>query len=95
MGIMITIRHDPQMLARLNRIAGQVRGVARMVEDGRYCIDVLDQTQAIKAALKSVEAALLKSHVDHCVADALNYGSAKSQKQKFEELVELFGRYGK
>ena len=87
-------RHG-KLLPRLARIEGQVRGVARMVEDDRYCIDILNQIQAIKAALRRVEAEVLKGHAAHCVAHAIKSGSARDQKQKFDELVELFGRYGK
>jgi len=86
---------EPKLLSRLARIEGQVRGVARMVEEERYCIDILNQVQAIKAALKRVEAEVLKGHAAHCVAHAIKSGNAKDQKQKFLELVELFGRYGK
>ena len=82
-------------LKRLSRIEGQVRGLSRMVEEGRYCIDILNQIQAIKAALKRVEEEVLKGHAAHCVARAINSGDAKDQKQKFDELVELFSRYGK
>jgi DNA-binding FrmR family transcriptional regulator len=86
---------NPKLLTRLRRIEGQVRGVARMVEEERYCIDVLNQIQAVKAALKRVEAEVLKSHAAHCVAHAIKSGSVKDQTEKFSELVELFGRYGK
>ncbi|HXM00792.1 MAG TPA: metal-sensitive transcriptional regulator [Rhizomicrobium sp.] len=86
---------DPKLLARLSRIEGQVRGVSRMIEEERYCIDVLDQIQAIKAALKKVEAELLKSHASHCVAHAIKSGDAADQRVKFDELVELFGRYSR
>nr|WP_208414970.1 metal-sensitive transcriptional regulator [Rhizomicrobium palustre] len=86
---------DPKLLSRLARIEGQVRGVIRMVEEERYCIDVLNQTQAIKAALSKVEAEVLKGHAAHCVAHAIKSGNARDQKQKFDELVELFSRYGK
>ena len=86
---------DPKLLSRLARIEGQVRGVARMVEDERYCIDVLDQIQAIKAALKKVEEQILKDHSAHCVAHAITSGDASDQKKKFDELVELFGRYSR
>lgn len=92
---MIMTKHNPKLLFRLNRIEGQVRGIARMVEDDRYCIDILNQIQAIKAALKRVEEDVLKAHAAHCVADAINSGNAKQQSEKFAELVELFGRYGK
>jgi DNA-binding FrmR family transcriptional regulator len=86
---------NTKLLARLSRIEGQVRGVARMVEDERYCIDILTQMQAIKAALRKVEEEVLKDHAAHCVAHAIKSGNAKEQSQKFSELVELFGRYGK
>jgi DNA-binding FrmR family transcriptional regulator len=80
-------------LKRLSRIEGQVRGVARMVDEQRYCIDILTQIRAIKAALNKVETEILKDHADHCVADAIQSGDETEQKQKFNELVELFGRY--
>ncbi len=83
------------LLTRLTRIEGQVRGIARMVEDDRYCIDVLNQVQAVKAALKKVEEQVLKDHAAHCVAHAIKSGDSKDQTQKFNELVELFSRYGK
>lgn len=81
------------VVTRLRRIEGQVRGVAAMVEEGRYCIDILTQVQAIKAALKKVEDELLKNHAAHCVEDAISDGNVASQREKFNELVELFGRY--
>jgi DNA-binding FrmR family transcriptional regulator len=81
--------------ARLSRIEGQVRGIARMVEEDRYCIDILNQMQAVKAALRKVEEQILKDHAAHCVAHAIESGDAKDQAQKFGELVELFGRYSR
>lgn len=86
---------EPKLLSRLARIEGQVRGVIRMVEEERYCIDVLNQIEAIKAALGRVEAEVLKGHANHCVAHAIKSGNARDQKEKFDELVELFSRYGK
>ena len=74
---------------RLNRIAGQVRGVAQMIEDGRYCMDVLHQIHAIKSALAKVESAVLKDHAASCVAAALASGDESEQREKFEELVDL------
>ncbi|QZD95660.1 metal-sensitive transcriptional regulator [Qipengyuania gelatinilytica] len=74
---------------RLNRIAGQVNGVARMVEDDRYCVDILHQIQAIKSALTKVETQVLKDHAACCVAEAIASGDETEQRQKFEELVEL------
>lgn len=88
-------KHSAALKARLSRIEGQVRGLARMVEEDRYCIDILNQMQAVKAALAKVEQQILKEHAAHCVAHAIAHGGAAAQKKKFDELVELFGRYGK
>jgi len=79
-------------IKRLNRIEGQVRGVARMIEEERYCIDVLHQVQAVKAALSKVEDAILSDHAASCVEDAIASGNAKDQREKFSELVELFAK---
>jgi DNA-binding FrmR family transcriptional regulator len=80
---------------RLNRIAGQVQGVAKMIEDDRYCIDILHQIQAIKSALAKVESQVLKDHAACCVAEAIASGNAEQQRTKFEELVELMERQRK
>ena len=86
---------DPKLLGRLARIEGQVRGLIRMVEEERYCIDVLTQLEAVKAALNRVGIEVLKGHAAHCVAHAIKSGNARDQREKFDELVELFSRYGK
>jgi len=80
-------------LKRLNRIEGQVRGIRKMIEEERYCIEVLQQMQAIKAALSKVEDAILKDHSNTCVASAIASGDTEEQQQKFNELVDLIGRY--
>jgi DNA-binding FrmR family transcriptional regulator len=77
---------------RLKRIEGQIRGIAQMVADDRYCIDILHQVQAVKSALASVESAILKDHAACCVADAIGSGDANEQRQKFNELIDLFGK---
>jgi DNA-binding FrmR family transcriptional regulator len=77
---------------RLNRIAGQVRGVAQMIEDDRYCMDILHQIQAIKSALAKVETQVLKDHAACCVAEAIASGDEAEQREKFAELVELLER---
>ena len=85
--------HDrSHILNRLRRIEGQVRGVAAMIEDERYCIDVLTQIRAIRAALVRAETAMLKDHLSHCIEDAIVSGSASEQRRKAAELVELVGR---
>ena len=77
---------------RLNRIAGQVRGVAQMIDDDRYCIDVLTQLQAVKSALARVESEVLKDHAATCVAEAIASGDEAEQRTKFNELIELMER---
>jgi len=76
-------------LNRLKRIEGQVRGVAQMVEDDRYCMDILHQIAAIKSALAKVETQVLKDHAACCVAEAISSGDEDEQREKFEELVDL------
>ena len=77
---------------RLSRIEGQVRGIARMVEDDRYCIDVVTQISAVRAALKRVEEEILKDHVGHCVEHAIRSGDMDEQRRKVAELVDVLGR---
>ena len=85
--------HDKSAITkRLNKIEGQVRGINRMVEEDRYCIDILQQMQAIKSALSKVEDLILKDHTACCVEAALESGSIKDQRKKFDELVDLFSR---
>ncbi|MBU6419679.1 MAG: metal-sensitive transcriptional regulator [Proteobacteria bacterium] len=77
---------------RLKRIEGQVGGLLRMVDDNRYCIDMLTQISAVRAALHKVEEEILRDHLSHCVADAFSSGSATDQRHKVEELVQTLGR---
>jgi DNA-binding FrmR family transcriptional regulator len=79
-------------LKRLGRIEGQVRGIARMVAEDRYCIDVLTQVSAVRAALRRVEEAVLRDHVAHCVEHAIASGSTDEQRRKVAELMEVFAR---
>tara|TARA_R110001592_G_scaffold237529_1_gene496750 strand:+ start:43 stop:315 length:273 start_codon:yes stop_codon:yes gene_type:complete len=79
-------------IRRLNRIAGQVRGISRMIEEERYCIDVLQQLQAVKSALARVEDAVLKDHAATCVEAAIASGDEREQRQKFGELVDLISK---
>ncbi|HEY8352085.1 MAG TPA: metal-sensitive transcriptional regulator [Sphingomonadales bacterium] len=79
-------------LRRLRRIEGQVRGVARMVEEDRYCIDIMTQIAAIHAALRRVEEEVLEDHLKHCVTHAIHSGDAAEQQQKIAELMEVLQR---
>ena len=78
-------------LKRLARIEGQVRGIARMVEEDRYCIDVVRQVQAIKAALGGVESVIIEDHLGACVEDALAGPSLNARREKVKELVAVLG----
>lgn len=80
------------MLNRLKRVEGQVRGLAGMLEDGRYCIDVLTQLRAARAALNRVEQIMLKEHLNHCIENAIVTGNASEQRKKASELIELLVR---
>jgi len=79
-------------LNRLRRLEGQVRGVARMVEQDRYCIDVITQLRAVKAAINRLEEAILRDHVDHCVAGAIASGDKSDQQRKLDELMDVIAR---
>ncbi len=78
--------------ARLRRIEGQIGGLLRMVDDDRYCVDILHQAYAVRAAVLKVEEEILRDHVSHCVSDAFASGNLLEQRQKVDELVETFGR---
>ena len=80
------------ILNRLKRVEGQVRGIASMVEEDRYCIDILQQMQAVKSALSKAEDAVLKNHADFCVAEAIASGDVAEQQEKFGELIDLFAK---
>src|SRR5262249_13738098 len=80
------------VMGRLKRIEGQVGGLIRMVDEDRYCVDVLIQINAVRAALHKVEEQILRDHVSHCVAGAFASGDVIEQRQKVEELVATVGR---
>jgi CsoR family transcriptional regulator, copper-sensing transcriptional repressor len=84
-----------KLLKRLARAEGQVRGIARMVEEDRYCIDILTQLAAVDTALESVALEILEDHVKHCVAGALASGDETDAENKIDELVEAVRRFAK
>ena len=79
-------------LKRLSRIEGQVRGLARMVEGDRYCIDIVTQISAVRAALRRVEEEILRDHIAHCVEHAIVSGDSAEQRRKIAELMDVLGR---
>lgn len=84
-----------KVLMRLRKIAGQVAGIERMVEDDRYCVDILHQVAAVEAALDRVGHILLAGHVETCVTSAIESGRPRERKQKLDELMEVFARFGR
>jgi len=79
-------------ITRLSRIEGQVRGLARMVEEDRYCIDIVTQIAAVRAALRRVEEEVLREHISHCVEDAIVSGNAAERRRKVTELMDVLSR---
>ena len=93
------LHHDPaskeRLLTRLKRIEGQVRGLQRMVEEERYCADVLTQVAAVQASLRGAAEALLQGHLRHCVTGALRSGDPVEAEAIYRELTDLFKKYGR
>ena len=83
------------VLKRLNRVEGQVRGLAGMVADDRYCIDIVTQISAARAALRRVEEEILRDHVAHCVEHAISSGDKADQRRKIAELMDVVSRAGR
>ena len=80
---------------RLRRVEGQVRGLQKMVEQDRYCPEILEQMSAVHASLRSIERVLLRGHLQHCATEALRSGDEKKAERTYEELTELFYRYSR
>jgi CsoR family transcriptional regulator, copper-sensing transcriptional repressor len=80
-------------LKKLNRISGQIEGIKKMIEEHRYCPDILTQLRAVRSALRAIEANVLETHLQSCVADAMLAGNEKENKKKIEELKDLFKRF--
>jgi CsoR family transcriptional regulator, copper-sensing transcriptional repressor len=81
-------------LARLRRIEGQVQGVHRMLEEDKYCVDIMLQISAIRGALAQVSKLLMHRHIESCVMDSMKAGSDRERAKKIEELIEVFSRHG-
>lgn len=78
-----------QQIARLNRIAGQIQGIKKMIEEGRYCIDILGQTKAAGAALRQVEISILQNHLSHCLKNAAQAQDEADLQVKLDEIMTL------
>ena len=83
------------LLLRLRRVEGQVRGVQKMIEEERYCPDVLTQMSAIHESLRAVERILMKNHLQHCTTEALRSGDPRKAQRTYDELTELFYKHAR
>jgi DNA-binding FrmR family transcriptional regulator len=86
------LKDRDRIQARLGRIEGQVRGLRRMIDEDRYCVDVLTQVSAVQSALRSVALLLLQDHTEHCVAEAIREGSGSDKVRELTEVVERLVR---
>ena len=86
------VQDKQQIEARLSRVEGQVRGLRKMVDEDRYCIDVLTQVSAVQSALQSVALLLLRDHTQHCVAEAIQSGEGSDKVRELSEAVERLVR---
>jgi CsoR family transcriptional regulator, copper-sensing transcriptional repressor len=84
--------HEAQ-LKKLNRVAGQIEGLKKMIEERRYCPDILTQCRAARAAIKGIEAEIMTAHLNHCVQHAMEQGDAKHVATKLEEINKIFVKY--
>ena len=92
----VSDRHpEGEVVTRLRRIEGQVRGVQRMVEEERYCIDVLTQISAVHESLRKVSERLLRAHLEHCVTSAVASGDPQRARTIYDELADLFNKYAR
>lgn len=82
------VRHD-ENLKRLARVEGQIRGISRMIEEGKYCVDILTQLQAAEAAIRKVSQLVLKKHLENCVSDSLLSQSKEDVQEKIDEIMKL------
>lgn len=80
---------------RLSRIEGQVRGIQKMVEEDRYCMDILAQTRSVVAALRATEDRIMENHLQTCVVDAIRSDDASDQKQKLDEVMSVLTQFRK
>ncbi len=93
----MAIQNEPKedVLRRLNRIEGQVKGIKRMVEEDTYCVDVMNQVSAVHEALRSVGKILMRNHLQHCVTDALRDGDEDKAEKTYQEMMDLIYKFAK
>jgi DNA-binding FrmR family transcriptional regulator len=90
------VKSSPKsILDRLKRIEGQIRGIQKMIEEDRYCIEILTQLTSVVAALKGVEDVIMEKHLETCVAEAMQFGSEREKQEKINEIMDILSKFRK
>ena len=92
---MMDERRKGRVGSRLRRIEGQIRGIQKMVDDDRYCMDIVAQTRAVVAALRAVEDVIMENHMQTCVADAFRSENSQQQREKIDEVMQVLSQFRK
>ena len=92
---MLTDQQKTNLETRLNRVAGQINGIKRMIDEDRYCVDILTQTAAITAAIRTIEGIIMKNHLNTCVADAMRSDDDGNKREKVDEIMEAISKFRK
>lgn len=92
---MMDERKKAQAVSRLRRIEGQVRGIQKMVEEDRYCMDIVAQTRAVVSALRAVEDVIMENHMNTCVAEAFRSQDSAQQREKIDEVMSVLAQFRK
>jgi DNA-binding FrmR family transcriptional regulator len=91
----IGVEHKADALARLRRIEGQIKGLHKMVEDGRYCVEILQQLAAVQEALRGVTKVIMRNYLEHCATHALRSGDAEEARAIYDELMRVIFKFAK
>ena len=91
----ISVEHKADALTRLRRIEGQVKGLQKMVEEGRYCVEVLQQLSAVQEALRGVTKVIMRNYLENCVTNAIRSGDAEEAKTIYDELMRVIFKFSK
>lgn len=92
---MMTEEQREKVRNRLRRIEGQIAGIGRMIDNDRYCVDILNQTSAVISAIRNVENIVMENHLNTCVVDAIRSGDVEEQRMKTAEIMDVLGKYRK
>lgn len=92
---MIDERTKKDAINRLKKIEGQIKGIERMIEEEKYCVDILHQISAVAGALEQVSKIVMKRHLESCVTEAIKTGTTRERDKKIDELMDVFKRFGR